>query len=118
MWPRRSHILAPLTDSLKNSSVKQFSWTLSHDAAFNQMKDSISKDSLLGYPDHDIPFDIETDASHYQFGAVIQQNGKPVAFYTRTPHQPQKNDTTIETKYCRNFIQFRSMLSGAKINII
>jgi hypothetical protein len=67
--------------------VKQFSWTPSHGAAFEQMKDLISKDSVLVYPDHKISFDIETDASDYQLGAVNKQNGKPVAFYTRKLNQ-------------------------------
>ena len=37
---------------------------------------------MLAYPDFNKPFEIHTDASHYQLGAVISQNGKPIAFYS------------------------------------
>ena len=38
---------------------------------------------LLNYPDFSKPFDIFTDASDYQLGGVITQDGMPIAFYSR-----------------------------------
>jgi hypothetical protein len=35
---------------------------------------------LLVYPDFYKPFDVYTDARHSQLGALICQNGKPIAF--------------------------------------
>jgi RNase H-like domain found in reverse transcriptase len=35
---------------------------------------------MLAYPNFNEPFEIHTDASHYQLGAVISQKGKPIAF--------------------------------------
>jgi hypothetical protein len=37
----------------------------------------------MAYLTFKIPFEIHTDASAYQLGAVISQNGKPIAFYSR-----------------------------------
>jgi Reverse transcriptase (RNA-dependent DNA polymerase)/RNase H-like domain found in reverse transcriptase len=60
MWPRHSHILAPLTEL---TGKKAFVWEDKHQQAFEQMKALISMDALLAYPNHNKPFDIETDAS-------------------------------------------------------
>ena len=53
----------------------------------------IAKEAMLAYPDFTKPFVIHTDASHYQLGAVISQDGKPIAFYSR-----KLNDA--QTRYC------------------
>ena len=42
------------------------------------------------------PFVIHTDASVRQLGAVISQEGKPVAFYSRKLNPAQVNYTTTE----------------------
>jgi Reverse transcriptase (RNA-dependent DNA polymerase)/RNase H-like domain found in reverse transcriptase len=75
MWPHRSHILAPLTELIR---TKTFKWDESQRKAFKEMKALIAKDMLLAYPNHSLPFKIETDASDYQLGgrlAFISNNG-------------------------------------------
>ena len=55
MWPRRSHILAPLTDLV---GTKKFVWGDPNQQAF-RMKAVIAKDTLLAYADHNLPFHVE-----------------------------------------------------------
>ena len=51
---------------------------------------------LLAYPDFNAPFHIHTDASKNQIGAVISQNNKPIAFYSRKMNNAQRTHTNTE----------------------
>jgi hypothetical protein len=93
MFPHRSHHLAPPTNLTGKGS---FIWNSKHQNAFMIMKALIAQDCMLGYPDHNKPFDIYTDASDYQLGAVIVQEGIPVAYYSRKLTDTQKKYTTLE----------------------
>ena len=54
MWPKRSHLLAPLT-SLTSKNVK-FKWTEEHQKAFDAVKAVIAQETMLTYPDFSKPF--------------------------------------------------------------
>jgi len=56
----------------------------------------IAKETLLACPNFNKPFQIHTDASHYQLGAVVSQEGKPIAFYSRKLNPAQMRYTTTE----------------------
>jgi RNase H-like domain found in reverse transcriptase len=97
MWFRRCELLAPLT--ILTSSKVKFEWLPTHQLAFDKIKKVIETEVLLSYPEFVKPFHIYTDASDHQLGAVIMQDKKPLAFYSRKLMQP-KEDTPPRNVSC------------------
>ena len=71
-------------------------WKDKHQKCFDATKYMIRREVLKGYPDFNAPFEIHTDASKLQLGAVISQKGKPIAFYSRNMNSAQHSYTTTE----------------------
>jgi RNase H-like domain found in reverse transcriptase len=94
MFPKQSHILAPLTALVGGKGPLK--WTAECQQAFAQMKAVMAQDAFLRYPDHNKPFHIFCDASDLQLGAVITQDDAPVAFYSCKLNSAQKNYTIVE----------------------
>ena len=110
------HILAPLT-ALTSAKVK-WNWTAEHQTAFDEMKQVMTRETLLAYPDFKQPFDIHTDASLSQLGACISQNGKPIAFYSCKLNPAQTRYTTTERELLsivEVLKEFRNILLGQQI---
>jgi hypothetical protein len=101
--------------------------------AFIEIKEAVAARTLLRFPDWSKPFTLHTNASYYQLGGVLSQEGSPIAaFFSRRLNSAQKNYTTTEKellsiveclKEFRNFgtlpdiflferISFESSLSG------
>ena len=118
MWPKHSELLAPLSALLSNK-VK-YVWGEREQKAFNAIKRHVARKTLLTYPDFSRPFDIHTDASDLQLGAVISQGGKPIAFYSRKLQSFQQRYTTIEKELLsvvETLKEFRNILLGQRINV-
>ena len=60
------------------------------------MKAMIAVDAMAYYPDLKKPFDIYTDASEYQLGAAIIQDGRPIAYWSKKLIDSQHNYNTTE----------------------
>lgn len=73
-------ISKPLTNLLKKG---QFEWIDTAEVAFNRLKQAMVTTHVLVMPNFRETFVIETDASDAGIGAVLTQNGKPVAYLSK-----------------------------------
>ncbi len=118
MWKHRSHVLAPLT-SLTSINIP-WKWGEEQSKAFKNAKQILSTEVLLAFPVFDKPFTIHTDASHRQLGAVISQDDRPIAFYSRKLNDAQTRYTTTERELLsivETLKEFRMILLGHDIII-
>jgi len=80
----------------------------------------IAKETLLAYPNFNKPFQIHTNASHYQLGAVVSQVGKPIAFYSRKLNPGQTRYTTTERELLsiiETLKEYWNILLGQQIEV-
>jgi hypothetical protein len=118
MWIRRSEVLAPLTALTSKTAV--WRWTDVEENAFRTIIRIMGREVLLVYPDFEKPFEIHTDASDYQMGAVLHQEGKPIAFYSKKLNNQQKKYTTTEKELLAivaTLKEFENILLGHEIII-
>ena len=67
-----------------------------YEQAFLTMKAMIAADVMSYYPDLKKPFEIYTDASNYQMGTAIIQDGHPIAYWSKKLSDSQKGCNTTE----------------------
>jgi hypothetical protein len=104
MWARCSEMLAPLANlvgefgkakTTKKNKIKRkpWQWDPIHQQAFDNIKDAFTKEVVLVYPDFSKPFEMYTDASATQLGAMMAQDNRPIAFF---PQEVIQNATEIQ----------------------
>lgn len=92
--PKTSILTAPLRELLKENT--HFQWNASHEAAFNDIKAAISDDTTLVYFDSKKPITLQVDASMKGIGAALLQEGRPVAFASKSLSDEETRYANIE----------------------
>jgi hypothetical protein len=86
--------------------------------AFDEIKQKVSQETLLAFPDFEKELHVYTDTSNKQLGVVIMQEGKPIAFYSRKLSSGQTRYTTGEQdllSIVETLKEFRNILLGQKV---
>jgi hypothetical protein len=88
-------IAAPLTALLKNNS---FTWTPAVAQAFQTLKMAMCTPPVLALPDFTKNFDLECDASGKGIGAILMQEGRPLAFTNKQLSKRNLGKSVYEKK--------------------
>ena len=110
-------IAAPLTALLKKNSFK---WTESAKRAFQDLKHAVTSPPVLALPDFSIPFTIQCDASGIGVGAVLMQQGRPLAYMSQAIHGKALQLSTYEKELMALVLavkKWRSYLLGHNFKI-
>jgi hypothetical protein len=115
-------MLAPLTSLVGECSQKKapWHWDKVHQRAFDHVKATIAREVVLAYPDYSKVFEIYTDASSNQLGAVITQENRPIAFFSwkLSTMQHKYSVTKIELlAIVKTLKEFKGMLWGQSIKV-
>ncbi len=97
-------MLVPLTDlvgecgemkttRMNKTKKRSWRWDPINQQVFDNVKAAIAKETVLAYLDFLKPFEIYTDASSTQLGAMITQDNRPILFFSR---KLSKNTTEIQ----------------------
>jgi len=104
----------------KNTKKVPWHWDKVHQKAFDHVKATIAKEVVLAYPDFSKVFEIYTDASSKQLGAVITQDNRPIAFFSQkfSPAQRKYSVTKIELlAIVETLNEFKEMLWDQPIKV-
>ncbi len=131
LWARWSDMLAPLTSLVgkcgqtkttkaKGTKKVPWHWDEVHQRAFNHVKATITKDLVLAYPEYSKVFEIYTDASSKQLGAVIIQDKRPIALFIWKLFDTQRKCSVTKIELLaivKTLEEFKGMLWGQNIKV-
>jgi hypothetical protein len=89
-----SKITKALTELTRKD--RTWEWTPDCQEAFQMLKNAFTKAPVLIMPNFDAPFKLETDASDYDYAAILSQQGPdshwhPVAYLSKQMTPPERN---------------------------
>lgn len=92
--PHMSTITAPLRELLKKDVP--WSWTAEHQSAFEDLKTLVANSPTLKFFNPSEQIILQTDASKDGLGACLMQQGRPVAFVSRSLTPSEQRYSMVE----------------------
>ncbi|KAJ9519613.1 hypothetical protein QJQ45_013367 [Haematococcus lacustris] len=104
-----SAISAPLTDlcGKLSATFPWHSWPDRERLAFHELKSAVANVPMLRLPDHTQPFQVYCDASLQGVGAVLMQDGYPLAYLSKKLSSAEVNYTTAYANKARRDVEYK-----------
>ena len=110
--PQVSEVTALLRELLKKDVA--WHWTERHEQSFHDIKRLLTETSpgVLKYYDPKLPVELQVDACKSGLGAVLVQDGSPIAYASRSLTETERKYTQIEKELlavtfgCERFHQY------------
>lgn len=112
-------IAKPMTNFLKKGSKININ-NVDYKNSFETLKNYLTNEPILAYPDFKKPFTLTADSSNFAIGAVLSQSDKPICYGSRTLNKAEINYSVIEKEllaiiYFSNY--WKSLLYGNRFTI-
>jgi hypothetical protein len=114
-----STIARPLMDLLKDRVP--WAWAQVQEEAFRDLKLALTSAPVLQIPDFSRPFEVVADASGSAVGAILMQDGRPVAFESRVMNPAERNYPVGEQELLavvHALTVWRCYLEGPKFTVV
>ena len=90
-----SGICAPILDTMKKEK-QPFKWTIVVEKRFKLLKEKIIEKLVLALPDFIKVFFVRCGASGYAIGGVLNQDDKPIAYFSEKLNEAKHKYSTYE----------------------
>lgn len=87
-------LATPFTEIVKKSIG--FNWDIEKEHAFNTIKDRLCLALILALPNFNKTFEIERDASCIEIGAILMQDRRPIAYFSKKLSRATLNYPTYD----------------------
>jgi len=91
-----SSIAAPMTKVLKGT---KFVWTSQAQKSFEELKEKLTQELVLTLPSFDKVFEVVCDAFGVGIGAVLSQDGKPIAYFSEKLSDSTRRYCTYDKEF-------------------
>ena len=93
-----SGICAPLTYTIRGDR-KEFKWTAVAARSFELLKKKVTEQPVLALLDFRKVFQVDCDASGSAIGAVLSQEGKPIAYFSEKLNDAKKKYSIYDQEF-------------------